>query len=176
MATKIISRALDTVGNGTGDWNIVGNYADIGGDGPTKFLIKPGEDEHMFIHRVLVAIEDDGNWASSGYGSGSALTVGIQAAVYDEDDNIIYRLTDSRKNIKQNADWGHYCYDVAFASLGPASTSSHLLVRWTFAKSGKPVELQGPRREYLAFTFNDDFSHLIDQTLIVQGYWADPEY
>lgn len=135
MAYKILSRFADTVGDGSGTINAIGDYSGT----PTIFKVEAGT-EHIDIARMVISYEAATLNSTAQYGSGAALTNGIDVFVQDADGNIIYYLTDENHNIKRNPDWPELCFDFNLYT-GFASGDDFVVVRWTFARSGVPVEL-----------------------------------
>lgn len=168
---KLLYRNIDTVGDGSGDWNITGNYTDGGVDplGATEFKLTASPNEHIHVERVLVSLADTGTFDSGGYGNGSALTTGINAYVTDKNGLILYRLIQANNPIKTNGDWAHKCYDLTLHAFG--SGDQYLAARWTFARSGQPVILRPGWS--LIFLFQDSFAHLVDHHYELQGFFMD---
>lgn len=158
----IISRFLDTVGNGTGTKNAIGNYA----AGTTEFKIVPAAGEIFVINRMIVQIRDSGQFTASTYGAIAALANGIHIHVKDSG-GIKVDLVDSL-TIKTNAEWGRVCYDTQLISWGVGD--SFILVRWTFGRSGTQIWLDNSRGDYLSADLNDDFTGLVSHYFMVQGF------
>jgi len=159
----LLSRFLDTNGDGSGTKNANGDYsstADI-------FYIQPGAEQVFRISRMLVSIEDTNGMSASDYGNiTSGLTNGIQVRKQD-DSGTISDLTDGLP-VQSNAAWGSFCYDV---ELKAWSTGNELLVvRWTFTKSGQFIRLNGSNNERLEVVLNDNLTGLIGHYFLVQGY------
>ena len=49
-------------------------------------------------------------------------------------------------------------------------TTQIIVVRWTFAKSGAPIRLDGAKNARLEVLLNDDLTGLVDHHFVVQGY------
>jgi hypothetical protein len=171
MSTEaiIFSRLLDTNGDGTGqkaanlDFASATDWA-----GGATFYIQPEVDEVMAVNRMLVQIVDTGTLSADNYGALSALTTGIAVRVNSKR-GVIMDLTDGVL-IKKNGDWGRLSYDVNIT--GFASGEDFLHVRWTFAKSGRPVFLHGDRLERLEVVMpGEDLSGLTDHYFTAQGYY-----
>lgn len=159
---EIISRQLDTNGDGSGTINANGNYA-----APTRFYIQPAPGEIIYIARLIVTIEDTTGFQAEEYGNlGAALTNGItlQRSV-----NGVQTANYTPATIKTNADWGTYCYDVDLKSWGAGDEV--ILVRWTLQQSGVGVILNGDNLESLDIVLNDDLSGLITHFFVVQGHY-----
>lgn len=155
---------LDTVGDGSGTKDANGDYS---GEGAEQFLIAPGTGEIYKIARMIGTYSDTTGFSPDEYGNlNAALTNGISMGVYDGS-GIKYWLTDEDNPVKTNSDWVHYCYDWTLFSYGTGNDRAGF--RWTFAKSGSPVTLNGNNGEYLAVNLNDDLTGLVDQHFLVQG-------
>ena len=77
---KMIFRACDTVGDGSGTTNAVGDYSSAADD----FKITAQAGERLKIERMLVSYEDTSGMQAQEYGNlGSALTNGIEVLVTD---------------------------------------------------------------------------------------------
>lgn len=169
MPKALISRALDTVGDGSGVVDAVGNYLAT----PQDFLIKPDVGRYI-IARLIVTVGDTPGMHAQEYGNlDSALLNGIAVGVYD-DEGLVYNLTDPNFPVTTNANWGSTCYDVDIKSWGQTPTDELLLVRWTFARTGKDIDLRSWLGEKLVVTLNDNFTGLQAHHFMAQG-WASPE-
>ena len=171
MAYKILSRHADTVGDGSGTHNAIGNYA---GD-PTEFKISAAPGEYINLTRCIVSMQSSTLNQSDIYGDGGALTNGIDCYVTDSLGVIQYYLTDENVPIKTNAEWAHLCYDYS-VHAGFAAGSDFVVIRWTWAHSGKEVELLPGWS--VNFLCQDDLrtvtSKLTDHHFFVQGWYQLP--
>ncbi len=169
----ILSRMLDTVGDGSGTKIATANYASA-----TEFKIAPPADKAYAITRLLVHVADTGNLDPDAYGVGITLTNGIKVEVRDGS-GLVYSLTDTDLPVKKNADWGSYSFDTAALNYGAAGpTIEHYHVRWSFFKSDEPnspfgetsnIILFGTDDTYFAVTLEDNFTGLDYHTFCVQG-------
>jgi hypothetical protein len=122
----------------------------------------------MVISRLLVQIVDTGAMSADKYGSANALSTGIEIRVNSKR-GILIDLTDGVL-IKKNGDWGRLSYDVNITSF--AAGNQFLHCRWTFAKSGQPITLDGSRLERLEVIMPpEDLDVLLDHYFTVQGYY-----
>jgi hypothetical protein len=160
----LLNRILDTVGNGTGTKNAIGNYLGAG-LGETVFKIAPPADEAFRIHRMLVHIRDTGAFAAEEYANIAALATGVKIATF-RDTTEITDLTDGLP-IKTNAEWGRLCYDVLISEYGVGDEFLH--ARWTFSKFSSGLWLNGDESDSLQVILNDDFSTLVEHQFVVQG-------
>tara|TARA_R110000796_G_scaffold251769_1_gene383934 strand:- start:1886 stop:2467 length:582 start_codon:yes stop_codon:yes gene_type:complete len=154
----IVSRYLDTVGNGTGTKQALGNYATA-----TPFFITPGVGEVYDITRLIVYIEDSSGMDNAKYGNIAALTNGITI------NSVVGGVTDDMTDglaIKTNGQWKRVCYDQHIDSTGAGNDSC--AARWTFSASGVPIRLS--YGDTLSVVCHDDFTGLIDHTFKIQGH------
>ena len=156
-------RYLDTVGDGSGTKDAVGNYAGA----VEEFKIVPAAGEVMRIHRLIVSAIDTTGMDADKYGNGITLTNGIFVKTKNASGTIL-DLTDGEP-ILTNGAWAHLCYDADVKTWG--SGNDHLVVRWTFSKSGAPIRLVGDDGEYLSVDLNDSFAGLLGHFFMVQGVY-----
>lgn len=165
MSNKPLFRFLDTVGDGSGVKNAIGDYSST----PTKFLIKSKPGEMFFINRLLVSIEDDKTCDAEVYGSmASALTNGVEIKE-TANDALVVDITDGLP-IKTNGEWGRICSSLEVKDWGPTAAYDYIQVCVTFGKCGQPLFIDGDSKEQLEIILNDDFSGLVAHHFMVQGY------
>jgi hypothetical protein len=163
MADIIISRMLDTNGNGTGTKSALGNYTSAA----EEFYIQPPEGEQYRLTRMIVSVADTPAMQAEEYGNlGAALTNGITVSVHNSQ-GLLYDLTDPAFPVKTNAGWAYMCYDAQMLTWGAGDEL--LVARFTFLKSGAPVVLRSWEGEKLVVTLNDNFTGLIAHSFLVQG-------
>lgn len=160
---KLISRYLDTNGDGTGTKEVLNANAT-----PVEFYIQPPAGETYILTRMIVSMSDSGTMDSGGYGNNGAspLTNGITVVV-ERKGSLFYSLTDPDYPVKTNGEWGALCYDVDPRDYGQGD--EYINVRWTFAKSGEDVRLNGNKNDRLVVTASDTLSHLVTHKFLVQG-------
>ena len=151
-------RKADTNGDGTGATIATGNYSGAA----EEFYIESTDE--LRIHRLIICVTDSGAFDANEYGNSIELTNGINIQHRDSSDNIIADYTQSG-NVKTNAGWGGYCYDVDVKTWGTGPEI--LLARWSFDKIGGPILLEQGHK--LVFTLNDDFTGLLDHFFTLQG-------
>lgn len=161
MALPIINQYLTLNGDGTGTRNANGNYSVT----PDIFYIQPPTGHKYEIARMLVFIRDTGNFSADGYGANGVLTNGVSVKLVN-DSGVITDYMNGHP-LKSNAEWGQVCYDVQYISFGAGD--NFVCVRWTFAKSGAPISLDGRNNERLEIELSDDFTGIVEQTFMVQG-------
>jgi len=72
------------------------------------------------------------------------------------------------KPITYRLSWARYCYDFEVSTFGAGNENGH--ARWTFAKSGTVIRLDGDSNERLVIELEDDFTGLVEHCFQVQGY------
>lgn len=160
-----IFRYLDTVGDGSGSKSAIGAGYSVGS--PGIFKIQPAAGQVISLERMIVQIEDAGAPDAEKYGALSALTNGIIVRIAN-DAGVVKELTDGLP-IKSNSHWARLCYDVSFS--GFATGNDFVDVRWTFAKSGRPIVLGDTGvNERLEVVCQDALDGLIAHTFMVQGF------
>ena len=160
-----IGRFLDTVGDGSGDIEMLGDYS---GGGIEEFFIAPTAGEVFVLHRMIIQICDAGIFPSSKYGFNVVLANGIRLEVQNQS-GIIYDLLDGQP-VKTNSQWERHSYDVHIDAFTVGD--NHLGVNFVFAESGSAILLRGDRGEKLVCTLNDDYSDLTGHVMKVHGYKA----
>ena len=136
---------------------------------PGVYSIQPPQElyVHWYIERILVYVEDTGSIDAGKFGNGIELINGISIVHLDDDKTIKdYTVQDT---IKNNAQWGAYCYDVDVKTWGTGSQI--LLARWTFGKA-LSLHLNGINGGRLEVRINDDLSGLDKFTILAQGRTA----
>lgn len=164
---RIISRYLDTAGDGSGAKEATGDYSIT----PEEFYLQPPVNEVYQISRLLVSIEDTTGMVPEEYGNlGSALANGVSVS-YEKDGVEVVDLTDGLP-IKNNAQWGMLCFDVDVKNWANTPTDELVVVRWTFARSGTNLRLSGfnATRDRLVVSLNDNLEGLISHRFKAQGF------
>jgi hypothetical protein len=114
-----------------------------------------------------VRVEDVGTLDSGYYGNNIVLTSGIVVRAQQNGNQVTARLT-GNSPILTNAEWADFCYDVVKTDFGQGNVFLH--VRWTFAKSGRPIRLVGDEGDFLEVVLGDDFTGLVSHGFTVQGF------
>ena len=159
-------RYLDKVGDGTGTKSATEDYSGVG-LGSTDFKIAPAPGEVMRINRMIIAIVDSTGTNQDIYGNIGVLTNGLTVKIKDAGGDLI-DLSDNIP-IQTNGGWAHLCFDIFQPQ--PGVGNDHILVRWTFKRSGVGLRLSGNDGEFLAVTLNDDMTGLIEHLFHVQGHF-----
>lgn len=154
-------RFADTVGDGSGTTNVIGNYDQV--EGIHRIKVPVGQ--NMLIHRMIITIRDAGVFRADHYGSiGAALSEGIEVRIADGAATIL-DITDGQP-VVHNLGWAERCYDTAFQ--GFAAGDNFLSARWTFEKAGQPLQLSSGQE--LQIITNDDLTGLVEHYFNVQGH------
>ena len=159
-ANKVINRFLDTVGDGTGTKDAVGDYSSAS----TSFKISPASGEVYRIIGVYIFISDNGEMEKrKGYGSkNKSLTNGIQIKVTNSSTTLL-DITNGMP-IKNNIDW------FRFKCLANDIKENNILTLFLeFLNSGLGIALDRTNNEKLEFILNDKFSFLNSQTFYAIG-------
>lgn len=158
----IVSRYLDTNGDGTGTKNFIGNHA------ATTAFIAPAAGQIFRIARLIVSIEDGTGIKSGLYGALTALPNGVTITEVDDSGTLV-DFTDGVP-IKTNGQWGQLCYDVDLKSWSASPTEEMVLVRYTFMRAGQYVRLIGDNGGQLQVNLNDNFTGLLSHRFMAQGF------
>jgi hypothetical protein len=161
---NIFVRVLDTVGDGSGTENAIGNYSDAG-LGETDFLIKPPTGVLFEVSRILFSIRDGVGASAEKYGSTTALTNGVKILIY-RGATLMRDLTNGTP-IKTNTHFTRYTHDVMLHEWGAGDEV--LSVSWSMHGSDEHIHLDGNRDDKLVIRLNDDMSDLVEQYFSVQG-------
>lgn len=169
-----IYQFLATTGKGatTGHTNAVGDYSTGTGTSGESFIISPSTGEAYRIERMLIHVQDTGAFAAEEYGNLTALTNGVAIRV-ETDTGTVHDLTGTVP-VKTNAQWGRHCYDVRVDTWSVGD--EFLSARWTFAKSGYPLRLDGDRGERLVAYMQDSCTGLVAHDFFVNGYVEDEAF
>jgi len=162
-ANKHVFQLLSSDGDGTGTSSAVGDYSVT----PLSLKIDAVAHSDIIIERMIVMIQDSNAMDTEDYGNLATLTNGIRVYVRNSSDAIIEEITVFP--ILSNGHWAGHCHD--FTIHGFNSGDRIASIRWTFAKSGKPIVLKAASGNYLEVLLNDDFTGLVDHKFDVQGYY-----
>lgn len=170
-------RFLETIGDGTGDKNAVGDYSVT----PQNFLYRHPADSDVTceLSRLIVEMGDGGPGGgeggasiSSGYGvSPDPLVNGIVITLLNPNGSVLRDLTDGIP-IKTNADWARFCYNESLLDFKgiPGQGPDALQARWDFRETGHGLHLK--RGGEFVIALHDDFSALTAHTFNLQGIWG----
>lgn len=142
---------------------------DYSGANAENVYIGPPASEVWDVARMLIEIISPAALVPTGWGSGAALTNGVPITVRNGADEIISDLTNGHP-ISDNGGWGGLCYDVkGFGGVNP-TIDTYMHVRWTFAKAGDALTLQGHLGHRLCLCLDDDLSAGVSNLhILIQG-------
>lgn len=159
---RIFLRFADSVGDGSGSRNAIGDYSSV----PSTFFIKPTVDETFRLSLLMISYRSMNEGSATDYASMVPLTNGIQIHIV-RDGEVTNDLTFAGR-IFDNAGW---------------ETASEFYTRqrwlgniWTYnavipiAKSGQSFRLAGEKQEELQIILNDDFTSLERHVFGFYGY------
>lgn len=154
-------RFLDTVGDGSGTKNAIGNYSVT----PGVFFIQPATGVKYVLTQFTFHYSDSGGFSGAVYGSAAAaLTNGIllQATVngvtYDLLDGLTIKDNDGVLHAFSNSELTQY------AGAGASMTAS-----FTAGLFETALVLNGTTNDKLFVTCRDDMTFLTDQYFTVRG-------
>lgn len=158
-----ISQALDTVGDGSGTKNAIGDYTV-----PETFQLKPAVGSTYELARVIVSITDAGALNTETYGALPTLTNGIDMYIEDSE-GIRYYLTDVDFPVKTNSGWADVMYDQTYETL--AGGDKHIVHRLSFPRIfGDMIELDGDKGDALVVAISDNLVGLVGHRFHAQGH------
>lgn len=157
---RTIYQLLDTVGDGTG-------AVDMNHTAARDYYIRPKQNEKYVLRRLNLWEVDADFSNASVYGAtgGAALTNGIKITV-ENNSGVIKDYTPV--SIKTTFEWALLA-GVDSSTLGSAGADPHL-VRWTFARGGGDITLDGSKGEFLKVSMGDAMNFLTQCRMQVQGY------
>jgi len=143
---RFISKHLRDANN---VYNFVGDYSVT----PTTAFYVPEHGAIANISNLVVLIEDE-------------LSTGIAITLSDDRGNVTSLTAD--ENIKTNADWTKYAFDIERKAWGVGN--EYIVARWNFETFSKKLSLEGRFGERLNVILNDDFSNLVNHNFLIQGH------
>ncbi len=157
-----VYRHFDTNGDGTGDFDAIGDYSSA----PVDFFFQAAPGEVIPVGRILFMLKGPG-MGKGGYGQQDKLVNGITMQHTDADGTVITSFTDLVP-IRDEADWAGLCYN--FDPKGKDAKAG----RFTVRESGTATVLRD--RQRFAVTLHDDFRHLTAHHWQAQAVSADYLY
>lgn len=158
---KIITEFLkDSVGNIDASSNFASD---------TSFFIAPPLGKIYYISELIVSIEDTGSIDAGFYGNNINLNAGDNGMLVRKSDGfgVIKDFTEGLR-VKTNAQWSRFSYDLLNSSFGAGR--NYASVRWSFAKSGSFIEINGDNGEFLEVVCKGNLDGLNGHYFNVQGY------
>ena len=158
-------RTLDTVGDGSGAHDFIGDYSVVA----TQAIIKPPDNEIYMLTEFVAQYSDAGKFQQNVYGSlAAALPNGLIIGAYDRENNLIFSLSNGNPIITNDL-WAHLGYVGDLLEWGVATTTT-LTAALDSISFGTEFPLNGNKGEYLKVDLSDNFTGLIDQTFLAKGY------
>lgn len=154
---------FEFVKNGA-EHNMIQDYSSTEG----IFKFQPGSDEVFLVSRMIITIKDAGSIDADNYGNGVTLTNGI--VIRAADDSGVLKDITAGVPIKTNGEWATRCYDVKDVQWGAGD--NYISGRWTLAKNGALMKLDGSKNARIEVVLNDDFSGLTGHTIQLHGIYA----
>jgi len=153
-----IYRYLTTNGDGTGDFDNIGDYTT-----PRTVSVTCRASEKIVSHFLSVHIQDAGTYDPAKYGVLAALTNGVNVGYYGADGVEKLRLT--QNPIKDNAEWLHYGQGVIEA----AGAGDMVQRVWIDLAGGVSDGLKLYPGESIRVTLSDNFTGLLAHDFLLHG-------
>jgi len=118
--------------------------------------------DNVKITRLLVFIQDSGNFSADAYGNNLTLTNGIKLYLKPSGGSKSYINGDLP--VKTNSNWSALCYDITLNDFGVGDNS--MAVRWTFSKATDLILDIG---DEFGVDLNDSFTGLVHHYFVIQG-------
>lgn len=158
-----LNRLLDTVGDGSGVTNAIGDYSVTA----ETFLIAPGPGEVFEIHALGVEIQTSSGGNSirpNRYGDiVGGLSVGLDIYTHNGI-SVVEEITEAGSPILDNRDWIRYAFDV---STETDNQTGFIHINWDFGDAA--ITISGDATEELRVGMNDDLSQLVGHTFTAKG-------
>lgn len=136
---------------------------------PGVFFVTPSTanaPSGVVLGRVNISIVD-GAMTPAKFAGLTALTNGLKVAVTTSTGGVVFDFLDGQ-TIKANSDWPLLAGADA-AMIFPAAGDDGLPIRWTIAKTGRPLLLK--QGQQLRFTLQDNSSGITSWVAMAQGYY-----
>lgn len=157
QSVQPFARRLDTVGDGTGTSNAIGNYAS-----PTRFMLKPAAGELLIINELHIYVEDGGAFDSGLYGNNIVLTNGINVELVQG--SLVGNLQGANA-IMSNSHWTRVTFSTQTMDFG--SGNNAIAWRWSFKEMFVPLTLTA--EDELAVILQDNFTGLVNHSFSARG-------
>jgi hypothetical protein len=158
----MVYQMLSTDGHGGGTTSFVG--------AANNFKITAPPNTEIVLTRLLVYLEDGGQFRGDRYGGTIALTNGILCRIYDTDGTTVLKNF-TPLPIKKIGHWG-WLAGVDVFGTDYTTGNNTWIVRWTLAKSGSEASLK-PGQSFV-LTTQDNMAgggaDLVEHTAQMQGY------
>lgn len=158
----VVHQFLSINGDGTGTINAIGDYSSTS----AVFYIQPAINEVMIIHELLLHILDSGAMPAGSYGSGAALTNGLQVFITNARSP---RLSMLPGPIKTNSNFMH-CGLNAFNLINFSGGIDGIIASFRPNNFGTPILLDGSQEHKIEVILNDSFVGFSDHHFIAHGF------
>lgn len=160
MSKFILNKQFDTVGNGTGTKNAIGNYSAEA----QSFKITVPANKTYSLENLKIYMASSSAFTTSGYGSSLAnITNGWTIKV--RKDGVLTDILDGMV-IKSNYDLEGIATSINRVSF--SGLEDGFVVTVSFSEYGIPFYLKAA--EYIEIVLNDDFSGLTKHQFIIKGH------
>lgn len=148
---KQFNRFLDTVGDGSGTKNAIGDFSAA----TQSFIIKPATNQVISIDKLVIFVKGAGRGNAMGYGSASLLSTGIEL-IWERNGSEFRNFTDEIP-IQAHVDWMRHSSVTSFEDTVPEGNVFSM--EWDFREmSGGPIVLHDSKLDVFGVTLDDDFS------------------
>lgn len=154
-----VYRYLDTVGDGTGDFDNIGDYSSA--DRVSMMTVR--DDEIIFGHFLSIHIQDVGVYDPAKYGALVALTNGVVVSVFDKAG--VEKLRITQNPVKDNGEWLHYGQGVIEAA-GAGGMVQRVWIDLAGIVSDGLKLMPG---ESIRVTISDNMTGLVNHDFILHG-------
>lgn len=155
-----------------------GSTINMNANGGGDYIVVPASGEIYSVRRMIVFIEDSGNFTMSGYGAigSGTITNGIRVAVIK---NGVKTYLDGGVPIIANGHWARMCHDLNYISFGSGNNAAS--VRWMFTRDAHGpdgpqtlreggIVLDGQTGDKSQLELgSDDWSGLVNHNCILRG-------
>jgi len=166
---RLFTRVLDTVGDGSGDFQATGDYSET----PTEFCIKPssddGESELVVFSGAFHWRQDGKEIPTGGYGTkDDPLVNGIQAFIRHE--GVITTHFMAGGAVHQNSGWALSATTIHEHPGKGKKDLASFTAGYEFMRTWGSQIILVEGKDELVFLFNDDFTDFEEQFIVVHGY------
>ena len=161
-----IRQHLDTVGNGSGTTNAIGDYSVTQG----VFKLVPSVGVIYRVHELCIVIRDGaaGNWASTNFGAAGGLSTGIGITLELNDGGSVEKELLGGVKLQRNVDFLTVGFDTEVTQWSGDTT---LKAVFNFQKSqGEALRLDGTALEDIRVRLDDNMTAFTELTFFASGY------
>ena len=156
-------RFLTSVGDGTGTYNLNGNYATT----PLQAFYRPPPAKKFYINSFSIQISDNTAFNQLDYGGiTGGLLNGVSLSM--QANNITADFLNGIK-IKQNYEWFSFTPAVPLSTFANVQNQTMVVNIQVAEHFGLPLVLNGTTQDKFFVTLNDDFTGLVSHTFLLRG-------